>query len=320
MLTVAQARKIFLGEYIGVEPLSGGHIHQTYKVKKVDGKSLIFQRFNTDVFKRKDLVEQNYLRCIKALESTGVFTLPFVLNDKGGIFFEDNWRICEFLENSKTREICSSEKVAFEAGKIAGTFLKAISRESGYPFIIENFHSPSFRYKSLPKSTKETRELFREIELLKNTAFRLEKPPMCITHNDLKLTNILFIGEEAKAIIDLDLIQPGSQEIDFGDLLRSVGTSGAEDEYSEAEMSLVTACIAGFIGTGVQIDHEFLAYSPFVVSWTLGVRFLTDYLSGDRYFKISYPKQNFKRAEAQIARAKMWLEKRESLLKEIKNA
>ncbi|GEM_PF-5113977 len=320
MLTLAQAIKIYPGDYTELQLLTGGHIHKTYRVKRSDGKSLIFQQFNSSVFKRKDLVEKNYLRSLKVLEQNQIFTLPFFMNRKGGIFFEDNWRICEYLENSTTSEICISEKVAFEAGRISGSFLKTLAKESEYPFIIENFHSPSFRYKALPKSTEETKKLFSEIDTLKSIALSLERKPSSITHNDLKLTNILFIGEEAKAIIDLDLIQPGSVEIDFGDLLRSVGTTGAEDQFSEAQASLVAACISGFISSGVDFDPKFLALSPFVVSWTLGVRFLADYLSGDIYFTTHYPKQNLKRAEAQIARAKMWLEKSESLLREIKNA
>ena len=320
MLTLAQAIKIYPGDYTEIEQLSGGHIHKTYRVKCTDGKSLIFQQFNLSVFKRKDLVENNYLRSLKVLERNNIFLLPFYINKQGGIFFEGDWRICEYLENSTTSEICKSEKMAFEAGRISGSFLKALSKESGYPFIIDNFHSPSFRFKALPKYTEETKKLFSEIDTLKSEALRLEKKPFSITHNDLKLTNILFVGDEAKAVIDLDLIQPGSPEIDFGDLLRSVGTKGVEDQFSEADMSLVSSCISGFISSGVSFDPEFLALSPFVVSWTLGVRFLTDYLSGDIYFTTHYPKQNLKRAEAQIARAKMWLEKSESLLREIKNA
>lgn len=320
MLSIAQATKIYPGDYTEVQRLSGGHIHQTYRVAKRSGGSLVFQRFNSGVFKRKDLVQENYLKALKALEKEGLFFLPFFQNSSGGIFFDDDWRVCDFLEGSSTSEICGSEKVAFEAGKLAGSFLKALSHESGYQSIIDNFHSPKFRYDLLPTPNEETKALFLEIESLKELALKSERKPTCVTHNDLKLTNILFVGEEAKVVIDLDLIQPGSPEIDFGDLLRSVATKGAEDEFAEADQMLVKACISGFKESGACFDPELLALSPFVVSWVLGVRFLTDHLLGDKYFTIHYPRQNLKRAEAQIARAKMWLDRRESLLKELKNA
>lgn len=320
MLSVAQATKIYPGDYIKISQLSGGHIHQTYRVFKKGGGSLVFQHFNSKVFRRKDLVQENYLKALKALEKDGLFFLPFFKNSEGGIFFCDDWRVCEFLEGSSTSEICGSEKVAFEAGKLAGRFLRALSRESGYSSIIDNFHSPRFRYEMLPSPNEETRDLFLLIEGMKDLALKSERKPLVVTHNDLKLTNILFVGDEAKAVIDLDLIQPGMPEIDFGDLLRSVATRGQEDEFAEADQSLVKACISGFRESNVKFDPESLALSPFVVSWVLGVRFLTDHLLGDKYFTIHYPGQNLKRAKAQIARAKMWLDRRESLLKEIRNA
>ena len=100
MLTLAQAIKIYPGDYTELQLLTGGHIHKTYRVKRSDGKSLIFQQFNSSVFKRKDLVEKNYLRSLKVLEQNQIFTLPFFMNRKGGIFFEDKDRKSTRLNSS----------------------------------------------------------------------------------------------------------------------------------------------------------------------------------------------------------------------------
>jgi len=131
-----------------------------------------------------------------------------------------------------------------------------------------------------------------------------------VTHNDTKLNNVLFDADSGKAlcVIDLDTVMPGLVHYDFGDSIRFGASTAAEDEKDlskvEMDLSLFEAYTRGFLATcGKTLTEKEIAYLPFsakLLTYECGMRFLTDYLNGDTYFKIHYPDQNLDRCRTQF--------------------
>ena len=137
--------------------------------------------------------------------------------------------------------------------------------------------------------------------------------PERVTHNDTKLNNVMFDEQSGKAlcVIDLDTVMPGIVLYDFGDLVRSATMTAAEDETDLSKVSMrmdyYAALVDGYLSTAISfltdVEIENLAVSGKVITIETGLRFLTDYLSGDEYFRIQRPDQNLERCRAQFALA-----------------
>ena len=135
------------------------------------------------------------------------------------------------------------------------------------------------------------------------------KIPLRITHNDTKINNVLFDNNEhAICVIDLDTVMPGYIHFDFGDSIRTITNTGDEDEADLSKVSfnikLFEAYAKGFLGQTKTIlipnEIETLAFSALFMTFIMGLRFLTDYIDGDNYYKIQYPEHNLTRARAQF--------------------
>ena len=135
------------------------------------------------------------------------------------------------------------------------------------------------------------------------------KIPIRITHNDTKFNNILLDeNDKALCVIDLDTVMPGYVHYDFGDAIRTVTNTAAEDEKDlskiEMDINLFRAYAEGFLSeTGStlnNVEKEYLAFAPRLITYTIALRFLTDYLDGDNYFKIHHEHHNLQRARAQL--------------------
>ena len=132
--------------------------------------------------------------------------------------------------------------------------------------------------------------------------------PVRVTHNDTKINNVLFDGDSKKAIcvIDLDTIMPGSSLYDFGDGIRTSATFGEEDDEEAIGLNVEAfeAYVKGFLdGTDGKLlpkEIELLPFSVILLTQEVAMRFLTDYLEGDVYFKTSFDKHNLARTRAQI--------------------
>ena len=133
--------------------------------------------------------------------------------------------------------------------------------------------------------------------------------PLRITHNDTKFNNILFdLNDKALCVIDLDTVMPGFVHYDFGDAIRTAANTAAEDEKDLSRISmdikLYEAYARGYISETLDTlnttESEYLAFAPGLITYTMAVRFLTDYLEGDVYYKIHNPEHNLQRARAQI--------------------
>lgn len=228
-----------------------------------------------------------------------------------------------FIKNSYSVEVVDNNKRAYEAGKGFGWFFKICSNleVSSFSEAIKDFHSIQFRFRQLNKAISldkvnrltNIRDLInfymdreRELIQLENLIIKGELP-LRVVHNDTKINNILFRNEKASAVIDLDTVGPGSILFDYGDAIRTIANTAAEDEKNlnkvHFNINAFKAFSKGYLEQAYGIltpkEKEILYLSPFYMSTIMGVRFLTDYLNGDVYYKINYPEHNLHRSLVQ---------------------
>ncbi|WP_054252670.1 phosphotransferase enzyme family protein [Neofamilia massiliensis] len=298
----------------------------------------IFQRVNQGVFKRPEELMENIIGVTKHLrkkvqEAKGDLDRevlqvlltkdqkPFYIDAKG-----DFWRAYKFIENSLALEKASGAKDLYQTGLAFGNFQRLLS---DYPAeslhqSIKDFHNTEVRLENFIKALEENPAKRRD-NVLKEADFILSRADFCktfmdlerkklvplrVTHNDTKLNNILLDDQSHKAlcVIDLDTIMPGLSMNDFGDGIRSGASNALEDE-ADLEKVFVNleyfeAFSKGFLqGAGpcledLEVYH--LRTGAKMMTLECGIRFLTDYLQGDQYFKISYPDHNLVRARNQF--------------------
>jgi thiamine kinase-like enzyme len=148
--------------------------------------------------------------------------------------------------------------------------------------------------------------------------------PLRITHNDTKFNNILLDeNDKALCVIDLDTVMPGYVHYDFGDAIRTVANTANEDEKDlskvKMDINLFKAYAEGYLSetasTLNDVEKEYLAFAPKLITYTIGLRFLTDYIDGDNYFKIHHELHNIQRARAQLQLVKSMEEQYEPMRK-----
>ena len=259
--------------------------------------------------------------------------LSLVPTGDGGCYFIDEeqeyWRTYRFVEGARTYDEAASVQQAHEAAAIFGEFQNLICDLPGPRLheTIADFHNTPARYRRFHEAVE--RDSHGRAGLCRaeiDCALSFEDGagvlvalqdagdlPERITHNDSKLNNVLFDehGDHAICVIDLDTVMPGLSLYDFGDLVRSATTSAAEDATDIADIGMrldyFEALAQGYLGTAMnfltekEIGH--LAVAGKVITVETGVRFLTDYLSGDEYFRVHGPRQNLDRCQAQFALA-----------------
>ena len=304
-------------------------------------KDYILQRVNTYVFKNPVEVMENIISVTghirKKIKATGVSAKRGVLHyqqtaeGKYYTLSEDGgfWRCCRYIDDSVTFLTAENAKIMEESGRAFGEFQQYLA---DYPvenlhIPIPHFHNTVMRYdtfrravgKNLSGRAREVQsEIGRYLEL-EETATEVYKMqrrgelPLRVTHNDTKCSNILFDKDsfEHLSVIDLDTVMPGLVAFDFGNAIRSGANTGAEDERDIKKVALdmgkYEAFTKGFIGAvGASLtENEKSTMALGAVSMTVecGMRFLTDYLDGDKYFKIHYPDQNLVRARCHLALA-----------------
>lgn len=250
------------------------------------------------------------------------------------------WRTYEFVELTRTYDIVSSPGLAYEAARAFGEFIADLADLPGQPLheTIVGFHSTPQRYQQLldavsldpcgrVREAQDEIRFCRENEETASLLLRLiqnETARLGVTHNDTKFNNVLIddASGEAICVIDLDTVMPGLALYDFGDLVRTGTVSAAEDERDlrlvDVDERMFGAVAQGFVAgargrlSGDEISN--LVTAGVVMTFECGMRFLADYLLGDRYFRISREGQNLDRARAQFALARS-LQRKESRLK-----
>lgn len=300
----------------------------------------IHQRINDKVFRHPDEVMGNILRVTAHLsgkmraagrEDTARGTLtvvpaksgvPWIRDAKGGW-----WRTYLFIERAHSEECVTSIGQAYLLGATIGRFQKMLA-DLPPPRLHETipaFHDMERRYSRLDEAVAKdvqgrVSKVKPELRFMEGNRERggalisaLENGhlPMRICHNDAKLNNILLDDETFKAlcVVDLDTVMPGTVLFDFGDLVRTVAATAVEDE---TDLSLVgfdteryRALLGGYLSEAaaflVPAERELLGEAGRNLSQIMAVRFLTDFLEGDVYYKISRPSHNLDRCRNQIA-------------------
>ncbi len=314
-------------------PLGNGHIHDTYRSE--DGR-FVLQRVNTEVFRDPDAVMENIVRVTAHLRAKlaaagrdPACEVPALHPAAdGSLLWRDGsgcWRVFDFIPGSRSIEPEEASPEIFrEAGRALGDWetLLADFDASLLKETIPHFHDTPVRLAALRKAAERdafgrARSVRRELDF----AFAREKEasvitdgladgsiPLAVTHNDTKLDNVLFDARtgRALALIDLDTVMPGSRLYDYGDALRSGASAASEDERDlskiRVDRDIYRAFTEGYLSAAGDAlsarEKELMPLSVRLMTYECGVRFLTDYLEGDRYFKIHREGHNLDRARA----------------------
>lgn len=328
------------GRKPGFEPFGNGHIHDTWAVSiaEREGYEYIIQRLNNNVFRNIPGLQENIERVTEHIRqrpltprgsdlSGNSLTLIRAKDGKSWITDDngDFWRMYLFIRDHRSYNIVDSPEKAFEGGRAIGQFQSMLSDLPGKPLneTIPWFHNIEKRLETffmvLGKDIcKRASAAAEEIKFIADRAEKMtiiEKAgregsiPLRITHNDTKFNNILFDNnDKALCLIDLDTVMQGYVHYDFGDSIRTAASSAAEDEKDLSRVKinsgLFEAFARGYIGESGDFltaeEKELLAIAPQVITYTMAVRFLTDFLDGDHYYKIHNPDHNLQRARAQL--------------------
>ena len=298
-----------------VSRYGSGHINDTFKVETKRGVRFILQRINTDIFPPEPL-KNTILRVTQHLTAKGIPSLEVV-------GYENPWRLYKFLEGYTSRDVVEEPKQAYD---VARAFAKFQNDCADMPAprlddIIPKFHDTPDRMRQLDEAMKvnykgRLANVGPEMAFIeswrKNTSKIVDlmasgEIPERITHNDTKINNVLVAPDGTAVVIDLDTTMPGSALYDFGDMVRTSSAAAAEDEkdlskvYSKKEYfeQLVKGYLEGakFLN---EAEKANLAFSGRLITLTIGIRFLTDYLAGDTYFHTAYEDHNLVRARTQF--------------------
>lgn len=301
-------------------------------------RRFIVQRINHHVFRQPDALMTNIVRITRFLREKIVAaggdpdreTLTLIPVKDGRLYHvtaEGNyWRSYHFIEGARTYQQVLSSEHLYQAARTFGRFIRLLEDFPAYELhvTIPDFHHTPKRFEALVQAVDadtHNRALFArdaiafaearvpEITLIVDALERGDLPQR-VTHNDTKFDNVLIDDAtgEGLCVVDLDTVMPGSALFDFGDFVRSGANTGAEDEQNLARVSLdlsyFEAIVRGFLqetaGALTPLERDWLPLGARLITFELGLRFLTDYLNGDVYFRIHRPGHNLDRARAQF--------------------
>jgi len=331
------------GDFLGLEAYGSGHINRTYLVAMDQGGRkvrYILQLLNTFAFREPLGLMDNIVRVTEHLRrrlaaegrtelSRRSLTVlpsrdgrPYHIDAEGGF-----WRCYLFIEGASSSDLMDSPDRAFVLGEAAGRFQYLLSDLPGPRLseTIPGFHDARKRYADFERALAadaagRAAGVGPEIEFFKANRVGFDRivqalesgaVPERITHNDTKISNLLIddVTGEAICVIDLDTVMPGSSTYDFGDLVRTVATSTAEDDPVPSRMRFVLpmyeAILRGFArgtsGSLTAAERELLPWSARILTMLMGIRFLTDHLEGDVYYHVAREGHNLDRSRTQIA-------------------
>lgn len=337
------------GEVLSAKPFGSGHINDTFHIENADSKypDYLLQRVNHEVFKdvpgMMDNIWQvtehfNKRNSIPANSLHNQETLELVKTHEGKLFTKtadgNYWRIFVFKKGLKSYDLVETPEQAYEGAKAFGLFFNLLSDFPTDRLIdtIPNFHNiilrlqtlkqvvekfPNGRTKQVEKDIKfvfEVSEQMCQVEHLKLKG----EIPIRVTHNDTKFNNVMLSQQDKGiCVIDLDTVMPGVVHYDFGDGIRTGTTTAAEDETDlslvQFDINKYEAFTAGYLDVTREIlspiEVELIGLSGALFAYIMGVRFLTDYISNDVYYKINYPEHNLHRAQCQFQLTRRILER-----------
>ena len=328
------------GAVQSIEPFGSGHINDSYLVTTTpeSAPDYVLQKINHHVFRNVQQLMDNIMMVTnhirdgiqsRSIEAADFQIFQLIRSKNGSCFSHDHdgnfWRLLDHIRDSKSYDIVESPGMAYEAGKAFGVFqLLAADLDAGSLFeVLPNFHNivvrlENFRNAVTHDPANRVRETGPEIRFVEaraaemHTILRLGKQgllPLRVTHNDTKFNNVLFNRENrAISVVDLDTVMPGYVLYDFGDAIRTGASTAAEDEADLTRIHIDLELFGAYSRGYLEYARNFLnpdeiahlAFSAKFMTYIIGLRFLTDYLDGDQYFKTGFPGHNLQRAKAQF--------------------
>jgi len=351
LLEVSKHFQIY-GQILHAEPCKIGHINETYTATYDQAGvkvRYIHQKINQGVFKNPDAVMDNIMRVTGHIREklTGQPELTrrvlTVVPTRDGRSYHRNgagdvWRSFFFIEQTQTFEAVQTTEQATEAGKAFGRFQQLVSDLPGRLVdTIPDFHHTRKRFLALQKAIQSdhcnrAKQAQAEIafalshenivDVLLNAQARGEIPER-VTHNDTKFNNVMLDTQsgEAMCVVDLDTVMPGLALYDFGDMVRTTTSPTMEDERDlskvRMELPMFEALARGYwsqAGAFLNlVEKGFLPFAGKLITFNIGIRFLTDYLDGDHYFRVHRPGHNLDRCRTQFKLIES-IEQQESIL------
>ncbi len=339
-----------------VRPYGDGHINDTFVVTTdQNGKTdlYILQRINHQIFKETEALMENIEKVTQYLVDytqkhpiENYDVLALIPTHSGQSFYRDEqgnfWRSYVFVHDATGYLFAENPSMLYEAGRAFGTFQHMLK---DYPAAtlhetIKDFHNTAQRYKNFIHSLEKDAvgraekcgdiiDFTKERQALTETivsAMAAGDIPVRVTHNDTKINNVLLdnVTGKGRCVIDLDTVMPGSALYDFGDAIRSCGSTLEEDaeniEDMDVDLERIEAYTKGYLEVMkdalTEREIQLLPLSAIMMTFECGMRFLTDHLDGDVYFKVHKENHNLIRAKNQYAFVKK-LEEKKALIEAI---
>jgi hypothetical protein len=324
------------GEFAGGTSWGSGHINDTWcAVFRQTGVPVRFivQRINRNVFKDTAALMENIQRVTSHLAQQvagepdrGRRALALIPTRDGRAWYADAggeaWRAYRFIEGARTYDAVESTEQAFQAAKAFGHFQKLLA---GLPAprlhdTIPDFHHTPKRFRALEQAIASD-AAGRAIQAKPEIEFALARESMTsvlldaklperVTHNDTKFNNVMLDDGtgEGICVIDLDTVMPGLAPYDFGDMVRTATSPAREDERDLSKVTvqfpMFEALVRGYLTSAAEFlmkaEKQHLVVSGKLITFEQGIRFLTDFLAGDRYFKVHRDGHNLDRCRTQF--------------------
>lgn len=327
------ARFAVNGRVAYCERYGNGHINETYLVETDGGVRYILQKINDTVFQNVPALMENVsavTRYLRARTDDPRRAMHLVQTTEGADYLRDEaggwWRMYDFIENSICLQAAETDEDFYQSAVAFGEFQRELSEFPAHTLheTIAKFHDTRNRYVQFREALNAD-PLGRAASVQTEIEFALAREknagelmrlleagelPLRVTHNDTKLNNVLLDRETRKplCVIDLDTVMPGLAAFDFGDSIRFGASTAAEDETDlgkvEMSLELFETYARGFLeacGSALSpLEKATLPLGAKLMTLECGVRFLTDYLSGDTYFRIHRPNHNIDRCRTQF--------------------
>jgi serine/threonine protein kinase len=325
-------------ELISYKVLASGHINDTYLIENNKNTKYVLQQINHGVFKDVPGLISNKVKISKHLQNKLNHlsekelkrkVLCFVPTIKQKYYHLDThgnyWNMMIYINDCITYETVPSEQVAYEGGKLIGEFLNLTGDFDANKLIevIPKFHDMSYRFSQFQDSLKTaSKERLEKAERYINLVWNLKDEmhiiqnlkesgaiKIRVTHNDTKISNVLFdSNNRGLCVIDTDTVMPGVVHYDFGDSIRTICNTAAEDEKDlnkvTFNMNYYKAYEKGFLEkVNLELSPVAIKYLPLgakTMIFIMALRFLTDFLNDDIYYKTTYPDHNLDRSKNQF--------------------
>ncbi len=339
--SIRSAEKFKLeGEIIDSVPFGSGHINDTFKITTNSQQNNLYllQRINHHIFQDVEGLMNNIESVCEHLKKKlahlgekevlkRTMTIVPTIDEKN--YYQDEngdyWRVFHLIPDTRSYDILETQEQAYSGGMAFGQFQKQLSDLDPKTIveILPNFHNIEFRLNNLREAIeKNPAKRVEKIQDLLDYIFEREEKmrtilelgrsnqlPLRITHNDTKFNNVLLDKDDnVQCVIDLDTVMPGYVAYDFGDAIRTIINSAAEDEADVSKIVLNIPLFQSFTAGYLSEAKEFLTETEVdslipavhLLPYMQAVRFLTDYINGDTYYKIAYPEHNLVRTKAQL--------------------